>query len=336
MRLAIIIVNYRTPKLVIDCLASVQSEIEVGRDAVAIVDNASADDSLEQIEGAIAENGWSQWVKVIASPVNGGFSSGNNLGIAALAADAYLLLNSDTIVRPGAIAKLLAAKDDHPEAGIISPRLEWLDGTPQISCFRYHSPVSELIDAAATGPITKLLEHYEVALPVADTPIEPEWTSFACVLIRREVIERVGLMDEGYFMFFDDTDYCRRVRNAGWKILHYPDARIVHLRGGSSPVKSAIAARKRPPAYLYVSRSRYYSKFYGASGLWMANLLWLAGRSISLARELAGNKQSHISELAARDIWTNWRNPCKFHLSQLEKVKADSPLKGVSSEPLTR
>ncbi|AFY77845.1 putative glycosyltransferase [Pleurocapsa sp. PCC 7327] len=324
MRLAIIIINYRTPKLVIDCLASLQTEIEVGRDAVAIVDNASADDSIAQIEGSIAENGWSQWVKVIASPVNGGFSAGNNLGIAALTADAYLLLNSDTIVRPGAIAKLLVAKDDHPEAGIIGPRLEWLDGTPQRSCFRYHSPIGEFIDAAATGPITKLLEKYEVSLPVADAPIEPDWISFACVLIRREVIERVGSMDEGYFMYFDDTDYCRRVRRAGWKILHYPYARVVHLRGGSSSVKSAIATRKRPPAYLYASRSRYYRKFYGAPGLWMANLFWLAGRSVSLVRELAGNRQSHISEQAARDIWTNWRNPLQSSSLSVKKSQIET------------
>jgi N-acetylglucosaminyl-diphospho-decaprenol L-rhamnosyltransferase len=81
------------------------------------------------------------------------------------------------------------------------------------------------------------------------------------------------------------------------------------LRGGSGPVKTAIAARKRPPAYLYVSRSRYYSKFYGAIGLWLANGFWLIGRSISLVREWLTHKQSHISENTAKDIWTNWRNP---------------------------
>jgi N-acetylglucosaminyl-diphospho-decaprenol L-rhamnosyltransferase len=211
MRLAIVIVNYRTPKLVIDCLTSLQTEIEVGRDLVAIVDNASGDDSVVLLEEAIALNDWSQWVKVIASPVNGGFSAGNNVGIKAVTADAYLLLNSDTIVRPGAIATLLRTLENCPEAGLVSPRLEWPDGTPQISCFRYHSPISELIDAAATGPITKLFFHYNVSLPVSAVPIEPEWTSFACVLVRREVIERIGLMDEGYFMYFDDVDYCRQV-----------------------------------------------------------------------------------------------------------------------------
>lgn len=309
MRLAIVIVNYRTPNLTIDCLASLQTEIEVGQHTVVVVDNASGDNSVEQIEQAITANNWHEWVKVLPSPVNGGFSAGNNLGIKAITADAYLLLNSDTIVRPGAIASLIKAMETHPQAGLISPRLEWPDTTPQISCFRYRSPISELIAAAATGPVTQLLHSYDVPIPVSDEAIEPEWTSFACVLIRKEVIDQIGLMDEGYFMYFDDIDYCRRARDAGWKILHWPEARVVHLRGGSSPVKAAIAARKRPKAYLYASRTRYFTKFYGYTGFWLANLLWLVGRSISLVREWVGNKEPHTCEYEASDIWINWRHP---------------------------
>lgn len=311
MRLAIVIVNYRTPKLVIDCLVSLQTEVEVGQHCVVVVDNASGDNSVEQIQQGITANNWSEWVRLVPSPVNGGFSAGNNLGMKAVTADAYLLLNSDTIVRKGAIASLLKAMETHPHAGLISPRLEWPDATPQISCFRYRSPVSELIGSAETRPITKLLNSYDVPIPVSEEAIEPDWTSFACVLIRREVIDQIGLMDEGYFMYFDDIDYCRMARNAGWKILHWPEARVVHLRGGSSPVKAAMAARKRPKAYLYASRTRYFTKFYGYTGLWMANLLWLAGRSISLARELVGNKQPHTCESEASDIWMNWRHPMK-------------------------
>ncbi len=311
MHLAIIIVNYRTPHLVVDCLRSLQAQIEVGSDCVVIVDNASSDDSIPILEQAIAENEAHQWVKLVASPVNGGFSAGNNVGIKAVSADAYLLLNSDTIVRPNAIAQLLDALAQHPEAGLISPRLEWPDGTPQISCFRYHSPVSELIDAAATGPLTQRLNRYNVPIPVSDTPFEPQWTSFACVLIRQQVIEQVGLMDEGYFMYFDDVDYCRQATNAGWRVLHWPQARVVHLRGGTSSVKAEIAARQRPRPYLYASRSRYFAKFYGKTGLWAANLCWLAGRSVSLLREWIEQKPPHTCEYKSQDIWMNWKNPVK-------------------------
>lgn len=310
-QLAVVILNYKTPQLVIDCLESLVSEVKATTHRVIVVDNNSNDGSVEKIQGAIESHGWSSWAEVLPSEVNGGFSAGNNLGIKAIEADAYLLLNSDTIVRAGAIATLLETLNDNPEAGIISPRLEWPDATPQISCFRYQSPFSEFIGAANTSVCTAALNRFHVPIEVSNTPIHPQWTSFACVLIRREVIDQVGLMDEGYFMYYDDIDYCRQTRQAGWDILHNPAARVVHLRGGSGSVKSDIATRKRPRPYLYASRSRYFSKYYGPLGLFLANIMWLCGRSISLLREMVGHKQPHTCENTAKDIWMNWTNPLK-------------------------
>lgn len=309
MKLAIVILNYRTPDLVAQCLASLEKEIQPASDTVLVVDNCSPDDSLTKIQQTIDHNNWGSWVKLIASPVNGGFSAGNNVGIKAVSADLYLLLNSDTIVKPGALSSLKEAAASHPEAGLIGPRLEWSDGDPQISAFRYHSPWSQLIDAAATGPITKLLQKYDVPIPLPDQPMEAQWVSFACVLVRKEVIEQVGLMDEGYFMYFEDVDYCRLATQAGWKILHWPSAHVVHLRGGSGEVRSNIVARKRPARYFYASRSRYFAKFYGVLGLWLANLCWLMGRCISLSRELLTKKARHTCEYQSQDIWTDWLNP---------------------------
>lgn len=312
MDLAIVIINYRTPKLVIDCLQSLQPQIDSSRHRVMLVDNDSGDDSVPILKQAIEDHHWKSWITLIPSPVNGGFSAGNNVGIKAVTAKAYLLLNSDTIVRLGAIASLENALEKHPEAGLISPRLEWPDETPQISCFRYHSPISQFIDAAATGPITKLLNAYNVPIPIKNISFEPQWTSFACVLVRQTLVEQIGLMDEGYFMYFDDVDYCRRARNAGWTVLHWPDARVVHLRGGSGSVKSDTAARKRPLSYLYASRSRYFAKFYGMVGLWIANICWLLGRSIAWIREVINNKQPHTCEYQEQDIWMNWKKPLKL------------------------
>ncbi|PSB03070.1 glycosyltransferase family 2 protein [Merismopedia glauca] len=313
MELAIIILNYKTPDLVVDCLFSLQDQEEVkqGRLIVVVVDNYSGDDSIEKIQKAIAQNSWEEWVKLVASPVNCGFSAGNNVGIKTVNADAYLLLNSDTIVRPNTVSAFLNCLSTHPEAGLISPRLEWPDGEPQISCFRYPTPASEAIASARTSVVTQLLKKYNVPIPVFDTPQEVEWTSFACVLIRQKVIEQIGYLDEGYFMYFEDIDYCRRAQAAGWKILHCPDARVVHLRGGSGSVKSDLATRKRPRAYLYASRARYFTKFYGQAGLWTANLLWMAGRAISLGRELIGNKEPHICDRQSQDIWINFLQPLK-------------------------
>jgi GT2 family glycosyltransferase len=305
MRLCIVIVNYRTPGLVLDALESLNGQLEAGLDQVVVVDNASGDDSADRIEHAIAARGLASFCRVIRSPRNGGFSAGNNVGIRAADASYYLLLNSDTIVRERAIPGLLAEMEAHPEIGIAGPRLEWPDGSAQISCFRDHTPLSEFLVAAKTGPITALLNTFEVPLPVTDEVIEAQWVSFACVVIRREVVEKIGLLDEGYFMYFEDSDYCRAARAVGFRIGYFPSARVVHLRGGTSDVKKRLAARRRPPRYLYVSRARYFRKGYGVVGLWTANALWQLGRVVSLGRELVGHKLPHTCDKEWLDNWTD-------------------------------
>ena len=308
-RLAVVILNYKTPQLVIDCLHSLKNEIDPAQDYVVVVDNCSPDDSAEIIQTTLTQNNW-HWCSLIQPPNNAGFSAGNNFGMQSVAAEAYLLVNSDTIIRPNAITHLLDALEKHPEAGIISPRLEWPDTTPQISCFRDISPASQIINAAQTGPITKILKSFDIPIDVSDTPMQPDWTSFAAVLLRGTAVQQIGWMDEGYFMYFEDCDYCRRARNAGWQILHWPTARIVHLRGGSSNVKAATKARKRRPAYWYEARSRYFAKFYGgAAGLWVANLAWHSGQAVARLREVVGNKEPHHCDYEGRDIWLNWRTP---------------------------
>ena len=307
--LGIVILNYRTPELTVDCLQSLAGEIDPQIHQVIVVDNASGDQSVPIIQGAIEREQWQTWAKVLPSTMNGGFSAGNNLGINALQTDAYWLLNSDTIIRPNALKILLQTLQDNPQVGLVSPRLEWPNGTPQISCFRFHSPASELIAGAATSVITNLFQSFNVPIEVSDHPSFPQWTSFASVMIRREVFEQIGPMDEGYFMYYEDVDFCRRARQAGWQIMNIPTARVVHLRGGSSSTKKDLATRKRPRAYLYQSRSRYFAKFYGFWGLIGANSCWLLGRSIALIREKLGNKQPHTCLQQEQDIWLNWRNP---------------------------
>lgn len=302
VRLAIVVLNYRTPALTIQCLTSLEGEVSAD-DRVIVVENGSGDDSADVLAQTIAQHGWEKWVTLIIAPKNGGFSAGNNIGIQAVNASAYLLLNSDTLVRPGALETLYAGLQSHPQAGIVSPRLEWPDGTPQISCFRYISPVSEFLTAAKTGPLDKLFGRFVVPIPISEAEIRPNWTSFAAVLIRAATIKEVGLMDEGYFLYFEDVDYGRRVWQSGWEIVHIPSAHIIHLRGGSSDVKKATATGKRRPKFYYQARSRYLTQFYGTGGWVLANLLWTKGRAISWLREKLMGKQPHTCEYEARDLW---------------------------------
>jgi N-acetylglucosaminyl-diphospho-decaprenol L-rhamnosyltransferase len=311
MRLCIVIVNYRTPGLVLDLLDSLEGQTEAGLDEIVVVDNGSGDGSAERLERAIAARGLTRFCRVLRSDRNGGFSAGTNVGIRSADANYYLLLSADTLVRKGAVMELLTQMQAHPGVGIAGPRLEWADGTPQVSCFRDLTPVSELLSAAKSTALDVLLSPFQTELPVPDDDCEVPWITFACVLIRREVIEKVGLLDEGYFMFFEDGDYCRAARAAGFRVHYYPSAHVVHLRTRELSARSAASSRgarrkrERPPRYVYVSRTRYFRKGYGALGLWAANALWYVGRSLSLGRELIGRKVVHAHHKEWLDNWTD-------------------------------
>ena len=309
MELLVVITSYRATDLTIDCLHSLENEIaQISSAKVAICDNGNEDDTFERLQAAIDEHGWHDWVYLRTVMPNRGFSGGNNVILReALNSDEvpdfFLLLNADTIVRPGAIKGLLEEAKKRSEVGIVCPRLEWPSGEGQISTFRYMSPISEMLASARSSPLTKLLARWQVPKQVVDTPEFVEWGSFACALIRKEVFFKIGVLDEGYYLYYDDVDFCRSANIAGWKVLYWPESRVVHLRGKSNPVKEKTAQRKRRPEYWYISRSWYLAKFYGRTGLLAANLLWGFGRCISFARELVGNKEPHLCEKEEVDIW---------------------------------
>jgi len=221
-----------------------------------VIDNASGDGSTEAIEAWIATRPDAP-VRLIRSPVNGGFAAGHNQVIRASDGPFVLLLNSDAELRPGCLAALLANADAHPEAGLISARLEDGDGTPQTSCFRFPTPVSEFIRGAATGPVTRALASWNVPLGPEPEATKTEWTAFACVLMRREMINRIGLLDEGFFLYFEDVEYCRRALQRSWEIRFEPSACAVHHVGGSTNVTSSKAESMRRPEYYYAARARF-------------------------------------------------------------------------------
>lgn len=302
-RLCVVIVNYKTWKLTLECILSIREQLDVDKDLIIVVDNNSGGHDVAKLRQVIEELRLSNLVNLLPSAENNGFSAGNNLGISAVDADLYILANADTIFRPGSIAELLQAAKKHPDAAIISPRLEWPNGEPQISCFRFHSPFSEIIGAAGTGIVTSLLKSFDIPLHTQDYNSWPEWTSFACVLIRNNVFSRIGLLDDGYFMYFEDVDFCRRARQQSLLVLNCPTARVVHLRGQSSGIKKLQKNKKRLPAYHYSSRSRYYRKFYGSAGLFLSNLCWLTGRVVSKSREVIMGKNRTVPEHQFVDIW---------------------------------
>lgn len=216
------------------------------------------------------------------------------------------------MVRENAISLLVDAANRDEHAGLISPRLEWPDVKPQESCFKFHSPISELISSATTGLITQLFKPFVVAQKVREENAYYDWTSFACVLIKSRVFKNIGLLDEGYFMYYEDVDFCSRAKHVGWKVLNVPNAHVIHLRGGSSPLKSQVKLRERLPRYFFESRTRYFYHSYGRLGLLLANMFWMLGWMIASIRFLISPSfQPNISAYQWRDIWINFWQPLK-------------------------
>jgi N-acetylglucosaminyl-diphospho-decaprenol L-rhamnosyltransferase len=300
-RLAIVVLNYRTAALTTACMDSLAAAVEPGMAAI-VVDNDSGDGSAEALERWVADRGHGGWARVLRAPRNLGFAGGNNLGIRAVDAEAYVLLNSDTLVRPDTLRGLLAAAKDAPRAGLFGPRMVDETGAWTPSHFRFPSPVHELLRAANTGPLTRLLRRFDVLLPPSDAPVDVDWLGFACVLIRAEVFRDVGLLDDGYFLYFEDADFCRRARRAGWTARHCPATTIVHLLGRSAPGADDADPRQRRPRYYYAARTRYFRRFHGVLGPLLANLLWCVGHLVAMLRRLGG-RPFHHRRHEARDLW---------------------------------
>lgn len=307
--ISVSIINYRTADLTIACATSVLAASGEAYVHVIIVDNASGDGSADRIEDWIASLTPGTPITLVRSPNNTGFSSGHNIGIRQRLSDYALLLNSDAVLCPDFFERLSEAITNRPDAGLIAPQIETEDGTPQVSCFRFASWKSEIVRAAASAPVTRLLRRAVVALPAPVDPAEVEWVSFACILLNRRMIDAIGLMDEGYFLYFEDAEYCLRARRNGWSIALAPAARAVHFRGGSGPVKKLQAERKRVPAYFYASRSRFFGHRYGRFGPLMANLGWHLGRVIAQSRRILREDVPAANANEAADIWINAFNP---------------------------
>jgi GT2 family glycosyltransferase len=245
-----------------------------------VVDNASGDDSLPTIERAIREGGWT-WANVRALDRNGGFAFGNNAAIRELLKAAppasVWLLNPDTLVRRGAATALIDFLVSHPEVGIAGGRLEFPDGTPQTAAFRFPSLISEFEDTIRIGLVSRMFGRFRVPGPIRDVPHPTDWVNGASMMVRREVFERIGLMDEGYFLYFEETDFCRRARRGGWPIWHVPASRVIHLEGQSTGVTGANQGKKPRPTYWFDSRARYFRKHLGGGWAFLADVIFAVG-----------------------------------------------------------
>ena len=298
----VVIVKYRCAGLAIDCLASLEAEAASRPGlTVTVVDNASDDGSAGAIAAAIEGRGWSSWATPLPLTENGGFARGNNAAIApAMASPApphyVLLLNPDTIVRPGAVWSLVDFMDRRPDVGIAGSRLEDPDGTLQTSAFRFPSVLGEIEAGMRFGPVSCLLKQHLVSPPPPKQAGPTGWVAGASMIVRREVFKSVGLLDDGYFLYFEEVDFCLQARRAGWSCWYVPESRVVHLVGQSTGVTDAATRRKRRPSYWFLARRRYFLKNHGLIKTLAADLAWATSYATYLARAALKRKPSHDPE----------------------------------------
>lgn len=283
MQILVSIVNFRTPQLVINCLESLATDLDhQAGDRVVVADANSGDGSPAIIRQAIDTRGYGSWVELLALPDNPGFAASNNRVIERSKQeesrepwDAVWLLNPDTVVLPGArdalVSELLAADD----VGIVGSRLQGRDNSPQFASFRFHTAASEFDLHFRWGVVSQWLQRSVVVDPRIDESHETQWVSGASMLLRREVLNQIGLLDEGYFLYFEETDFCLRARGAQWKCRYSAESRVIHIGGQATGVHEAETRRR--PRYWFQSRRRYFVKNHGLFYAALVDTLAISG-----------------------------------------------------------
>lgn len=314
--IAVSIVNYRTPDLTIECVASLSPARTAFPDLrVIVVDGGSADDSVARIEAAVAERGWRDWVTVIPLAINGGFAFANNRAIAALKESgplppAIALINPDARVRPGALERMAALLDSKPDAGAVGALLIHEDGRPQSCAFRFPSIRGEFCRGAATGLIDRLLGEPPTSI-ASSVAIDAPWVSGAAVMFRTAALVETGLFDEGFFLYFEETELMGRLRDHGWTIWHEPAAHVVHDGGAATQIRdpeTGLPRAQRMPVYWYEARRRYFTLRRGRLYGLISGLAWLAGRVVWQLRQIVAPKarplvQHEVSDMFAHGLW---------------------------------
>jgi GT2 family glycosyltransferase len=280
---------------------------------VIVVDNSLED--FAPIAQAVDINGWTPWVTLIQSPRNGGFAYGNNVGAARAfasgALDYLYLLNPDTQLRAGAIASLVRLLESRPEVAVAGSSFENPDGSRWPFAFRFPSWVSELIQGLNFGLVSKLLRHWVVPMSMSGEAQRVDWVSGASMMMRPSVFAALGGLDENYFLYFEETDFCRRAHEAGFSVWYVPESRVMHVRGHSTQVTDQP---KRLPAYWFESRRRYFATSFGVRRAVFIDVVALVAYSLGWLKRIALGRRHQAVPYFIRDlarhsiIWTRNRN----------------------------
>jgi GT2 family glycosyltransferase len=274
---SVVLVNFNTGHLLDECFDSLFQSLGSMRNQVILVDNASEDDSLSRIKGL------KEALTVVSNDQNVGFGRANNQAVPFATGRHLLLLNTDAFVAPDTLTKTVAWMDAHPDCGVLGVRLTDREGNLQPSCRYFPTPLNTFLVRTGLQRLFPWVKSVDDMAWDHSTVRECDWVPGCYYLIRREVLDQVGLFDPRFFLYCEEVDHCRRVKAAGWKVMFYPDTSVVHIGGESAKAVGQITASGRQISALQLeSELLYIRKHYGRAGL-MTQIILLGAGDLILA-----------------------------------------------------
>lgn len=308
--LSILIVSWNVRDLLAACLESIAASpmtrvtpsggaLDNGgpRVEVIVVDSASTDGTPALVAQRFP------WVRLLAQGENVGFTRGNNLALAGARGRYLLLLNPDTVVHDDALPALVAYLDAHPQVGIAGPRVLNADGTTQSTRRRFPTPLTAFVESTWLQGYAprRLLDHFYAADLPDDGTFEVDWVQGCALIARREVYQQIGGLDEGYVMFSEELDWCRRAKGAGWRVAYVGTARITHYGGQST---AQVETRKH--VHFQQSKLRYFRAYHGRALALALRLFLLVSYGLQMVLEGAKAALGHKRALRRARISTYW------------------------------
>lgn len=305
-RLLTVILNWRTPEMTLRSVEAALVALQGIDGALVVVDNDSGDGSFEKLSAAVTAKGWDrgpQQVRVLQSGRNGGFGAGNNFGIRAglpdgARPDYVYILNSDAFPAPGAIRALLTHLDTHPATGFAGSHIHSPEGEAHRTAFRFPSILGEFEQNIRFGPVSKFLARWIVAQPLPAVTTRVDWLAGASLMMRQSVLDQIGLFDEAFFLYYEETDLCRRAALAGWPTDYVPESRVAHIGSVSTGMKTW----GRIPQFWLDSRLHYYVKNHGRLYAAAATLAAVLGGALWRFRLLFQRKDRGDPPRYLRDL----------------------------------
>jgi len=285
--LSVVIVNYNTKKLLKDCLKSVFQKMKDINFEILVVDNASSDNSLDMVSKEFPE------VKIITNRENVGFAKANNQAIRKAVGKYILLLNPDTIILDNALKEILKFMEEHPEVGVCGPLILNSDSTMQRQCkrgfptfwnsFTYYSGLWKLFPKSKWWK--RNFGGYFLLDKLDNEICEVDQLSGAAMIFRKIILEKIGLMNEDYIMYWDDTDWCFRIKKAGWKIYYIPLAKIIHYGGAGGVQLNAF----KNLWYFHRGAHLFYKNYLAPHCFFLTNFLYYSGVWFAFVLKLLSN-----------------------------------------------